>query len=110
MSELTHVEDVKKHVRIYISVFVALAVLTVVTVAVGYLELPIVPALIAALAIATVKAALVAGYFMHLVSEEKVIQWLVMMSLGLLIAMFVLFTVYYFDQDGGMLAWLVFGV
>lgn len=108
MSELTHVEDVKKHVRIYISVFVALAVLTVVTVAVGYLELPIVPALIAALAIATVKAALVAGYFMHLVSEEKVIRWLVMMSLGLLIAMFVLFTVYYFDQDRGMLAWLVF--
>ncbi len=108
MSELTHVEDVKKHVRIYISVFVALAVLTVVTVAVGYLELPIVPALIAALAIATIKGALVAGYFMHLISEEKVIRWLVMMSLGLLIAMFVLFTLYYFDQDGGMLAWLVF--
>lgn len=108
MSELTQVEDVKKHVRIYISVFVALAVLTVVTVAVGYLELPIVPALIAALAIATIKGALVAGYFMHLISEEKVIRWLVMMSLGLLIAMFVLFTLYYFDQDGGMLAWLVF--
>lgn len=108
MSELTHVEDVKKHVRIYISVFVALAVLTVVTVAVGYMELPIVPALIAALAIATIKGALVAGYFMHLVSEEKVIRWLVVMSLGLLIAMFVLFTLYYFDQDGGMLAWLVY--
>lgn len=103
MSDLTHVEDVKKHVRVYISVFAALAVLTVVTVGVGYLELPIVPALIVALAIATVKGALVAGYFMHLVSEEKVIRWLVFMSLGLVVAMFVLLTIYYYDQDRGML-------
>ena len=102
MSELTHVEDVKKHVRIYISVFAALAVLTVVTVGVGYIELPIIPALIVALVIATIKGGLVAGYFMHLVSEEKVIRWLVIMSLGLLVAMFLLFTLYYFDQIGGI--------
>lgn len=101
MSDLTHVEDVKKHVRIYITVFAALAVLTVVTVAVGYLHLPIIPALIVALAIALVKGGLVAGYFMHLVSEEKLIRWLVWMSLGLLVTMFALFTIYYFDQQGG---------
>lgn len=100
MSDLTHVEDVKKHVRIYIAVFAALAVLTVVTVGVGYLHLPIIPAMIAALVIATIKGGLVAGYFMHLVSEEKVIRWLVTMSLGLLVAMFLLFTIYYFDQIG----------
>ena len=103
MSDLTHVEDIKKHVRIYISVFIALAVLTVVTVAVGYLHLPIMPALIVALVIATIKGALVASYFMHLISEEKVIHSLVWLTLGLVIAMFAIFTIYYFDQDGALI-------
>lgn len=99
-SEAMHVEDVKKHVRVYIAVFGALAVLTVVTVAVAYLDLPIVLALIVALLIATVKGGLVAGYFMHLLSEKKLISSLVVLTLGLLVAMFFLFTVAYFDQDG----------
>ena len=73
MSDTHSLEEIKKHVRIYIAVFIALGVLTVVTVAVGYLELPMVPALILGLAIATVKAALVGMYFMHLVTEKKVI-------------------------------------
>lgn len=104
MSDLTHVEDVKKHVRIYIFVFAALAVLTIVTVGVGYLELPIVPALVLGLTIATIKGALVAGYFMHLITEKRLIQSLVVLSLGLLLTMFLLFTIYYFDQDGAELA------
>ena len=104
MSDLTHAEDIKTHVRVYISVFVALGVLTIVTVGVAYLELPIVPALIVALTIATAKGTLVALYFMHLISEEKVIRWLVGMSLGLLLTMFVLLTIYYYDQGGGILA------
>ncbi len=100
MSDLTHVEDVKKHVRIYITVFAALAVLTIVTVAVGYLHLPMIPALIVALVIATIKAGLVAAYFMHLVSEERLIRALVYMSLSLVVVMFILFTMYYYDQGG----------
>lgn len=100
MSDLTHVEDIKKHVRIYITVFAALAVLTIVTVAVGYIHLPIIPALVAALVIATIKAGLVASYFMHLISEERLIRSLVLMTLGLLLTMFVLFTLYYYDQGG----------
>lgn len=100
MSDMTHVEDIKKHVRIYITVFAALAVLTVVTVAVGYIHLPIIPALVVALVIATIKAGLVAGYFMHLLTEERLIRSLVFMTLGLVITMFVLFTMYYYDQGG----------
>lgn len=100
MSDMTHVEDIKKHVRIYITVFAALAVLTIVTVAVGYLHLPIVPALAVALVIATIKAGLVASYFMHLISEERLIRSLVFMTLGLLLTMFALFTMYYYDQGG----------
>ena len=66
-------EEVQRHTRIYISVFVALAFLTVVTVAVSYLHLPIVPAILVALTIALIKGSLVAAFFMHLISEKTVI-------------------------------------
>ena len=71
--ELTHAEDIKKHVRVYISVFVALLALTIITVTISYLNLSVVPAIIAALIIASVKGSLVASYFMHLISEKKLI-------------------------------------
>ena len=74
------IEEVKKHVRVYISVFAALAVLTVVTVAVSYLDLSTSNAIAVALLIATVKASLVALYFMHLISEQKAILWLLGVS------------------------------
>lgn len=69
----THEIDVKKHVRTYIAVFVSLMVLTLVTVAVSYLHLSIGWAVGVALLIATVKGSLVACYFMHLISERKLI-------------------------------------
>lgn len=66
-------EHFKKHIQGYIVVFVALMALTVVTVAVSYLHFPIHTAIIIALIIATIKGSLVACYFMHLISERKVI-------------------------------------
>ncbi len=81
---------VKPHVRVYVMVFVALAVLTVVTVAISYLHLPTVLAISVALVVASVKAGLVAGYFMHLVSEEKVILWLLLLCAAFLVALMVL--------------------
>lgn len=65
--------EIKKHVKIYISVFVALAFLTVVTVAVSYLHLPLHQAALVALCIATIKGSLVAMFFMHLISEKQII-------------------------------------
>jgi cytochrome c oxidase subunit IV len=65
--------DLKKHVRIYMLVFGSLMVLTLVTVGLKYLHLPTVPAILVALAIAMVKGSLVACYFMHLISERKLI-------------------------------------
>lgn len=66
-------EAIKKHVKIYIAVFVALAALTVVTVTVSYLHLPLWQAVLVALAIASLKASLVALFFMHLISEKQII-------------------------------------
>jgi cytochrome c oxidase subunit 4 len=68
-----HAADIDRHVRIYITVFVALMALTLVTVAVSYLDLPPAMAIAVALFVATVKGSLVACYFMHLISEKRLI-------------------------------------
>jgi len=65
--------DIDRHVRVYITVFVALMALTIITVAVSYLDLPPTMAIVVALFVATIKGALVACYFMHLISEKKLI-------------------------------------
>jgi cytochrome c oxidase subunit 4 len=79
MEHLAH-EDIRKHVRTYIVVFVALLALTIITVAVSYLHLDIVPAVIVALFIATVKGGLVASYFMHLISEKKLVYFALILT------------------------------
>ncbi len=68
-----HAADIDKHVRVYIIVFVALMALTLITVAVSYLDLPPAMAIAVALFVATIKGSLVACYFMHLISEKKLI-------------------------------------
>ena len=67
------VEEIKKETRTYILVFVALAALTIVTVAVSYLDLGFGAGLAVALLIASVKGSLVACFFMHLISERKLV-------------------------------------
>ena len=68
-----HAADIDRHVKIYISVFVALMVLTVITVGVSRLRLSVPMAVTVALLVAVVKGSLVACYFMHLLSEKKLI-------------------------------------
>ena len=87
MSELAHAEDIQKHVRVYVMVFAALAALTVVTVAVSYLQLSMVPALLVALFIACIKGGLVAAYFMHLISEKKVIISILLLTVAFFVPM-----------------------
>ena len=48
-------EEVKHHIKTYVLVFVALAFLTVVTVAISYLDLSVGPAVILALIVASIK-------------------------------------------------------
>jgi cytochrome c oxidase subunit 4 len=85
-----HAADIDKHVRIYITVFVALMVLTVVTVAVSYLHLPVPVAVAVALLVATVKGSLVACYFMHLISEKKLIYAVLALTVAFFIALLAL--------------------
>jgi cytochrome c oxidase subunit 4 len=68
-----HAADIDRHVRVYITVFVALMALTIITVAIARIHLPLPIAVSVALLVATIKGALVACYFMHLISEKKLI-------------------------------------
>ena len=68
-----HAVDIDRHVRVYITVFVALMVLTVITVAISRLHLSLPVAVTVALLVAIIKGSLVACYFMHLISEKKLI-------------------------------------
>jgi cytochrome c oxidase subunit 4 len=85
-----HAVDIDKHVRIYITVFVALLVLTIVTVAISRFHLPVHQAVTIALLVATVKGSLVACYFMHLISEKKLIYAVLALTVVFFIALLAL--------------------
>jgi cytochrome c oxidase subunit IV len=82
-------ESIRKEIRKYLYVFGALAVLTVITVAIAQLHLPTWQAVTLALIVASFKGGLVAAFFMHLLSERKLIYAVLA------------FTVFFF----GMLMW-----
>ena len=96
----TTAQDTSGHARTYLTVFGALAVLTVVTVTIGYLSLPVGLGITIALIIAAVKGSLVAAVFMHLASEVKPIYWLLIMTFFFLLVMFTLFIGAFMDQAG----------
>jgi cytochrome c oxidase subunit 4 len=85
-----HAVDIDRHVRVYITVFVTLMVLTIVTVAIARLHLPVPMAITVALIVATIKGALVAGYFMHLVSEQKLIYAVLALTVAFFIVLLAL--------------------
>ena len=82
-----HAADIDKHVRTYILVFVSLMVLTFVTVAVSYFHLPVKAAITVALIVASVKGSLVACYFMHLISEKKLILWVMLLTVAFFVVL-----------------------
>jgi len=89
-------EEFKKHLGQYYVVFVALLCLTAITVGVSYLKLNRPLAIAIALVIASVKAGLVAGVFMHLISEKKVIYAVLILTAAffLLVLLLPSFTVF----------------
>jgi len=85
-----HAADIDRHVRVYITVFVALMVLTIVTVAVSRVHLSVPMAVTVALVVATIKGSLVACYFMHLISEKKVIYAVLVLTAVFFVALLAL--------------------
>lgn len=90
-------EEIRAEARTYMMVFAALAALTIVTVAISYLDLGIGAAVVLALTVAVVKGSLVAAYFMHLISERKIIYGI----LGLTAFFFVMLMAISAGRTGG---------
>ena len=83
-------EEIKHHVKTYVIVFVALAFLTVVTVAISYLDLGVGASVVLALGVASIKGSLVACYFMHLIDEKVTIYWTLLATVAMfMVLMFV---------------------
>jgi cytochrome c oxidase subunit IV len=85
-----HHVDIDKQVKIYITVFVALMALTLITVAVSYLHLPPLAAISVALFVALVKGSLVACYFMHLIAEKKLIYAVLLVTIAFFVVLLAL--------------------
>lgn len=84
------VEEIRKETRGYVLVFVALAALTLVTVGVSYLHLSFGAAVALALFIASIKGSLVAAYFMHLISERKLVYAVLILTAVFFVALLLL--------------------
>ena len=80
-------DAIRKQTKVYIGVFLALMVGTVLTVAVSYFHLPVAAAILVALVIASFKGSLVAAFFMHLSHERKVIYWVLLLTVAFFIAL-----------------------
>ena len=74
-------EEIRREMRVYLIIFGALAVLTGVTVWACYgLQMPPGKAILIALLIAGTKGFLVAGFFMHLLNERKLIYGVLILT------------------------------
>ena len=94
------VEEIRRETRGYILVFVALAALTLVTVGVSYLHLSFGAAVGLALFIASIKGSLVAAFFMHLISERKLIYAVLVLTVVFFVALLLLPLGGYHDRLG----------
>ena len=79
--------DVAKELKIYKAIYFGLIALSVITVLASYIPASVALGIVIALIIASFKASLVAGFFMHLREEKPVILWLVGFTLFFFIAM-----------------------
>jgi cytochrome c oxidase subunit IV len=93
-------EEIRAHMKRYITVFVILLVLTVVTVAVSYVHLGTSGNVVVALLIAVFKASLVASFFMHLSSEKWTIYRFLIMTLIFVMGLMLLSLLAFTDPIG----------
>ena len=84
------VEEIKRETRVYRNVFLALAAFTAITVAISYMQVSFGVALALALLVATIKGSLVACYFMHLISERKLIYTVLLITAGFFLVLMLL--------------------
>jgi caa(3)-type oxidase subunit IV len=102
MSADDHSPDaVKKHIPVYLTVGAILFVGTIITVAARYLELSnVVLTVVIAVLIASVKSSFVAGVFMHLKGEKKII-WYTLFLTGVFFLVLMVLPVWTTEESVG---------
>ena len=86
---MSNSKNIKEEINQYIKIFIALGVLTVITVGIAYIEVgKMWIAVLLAMIVATMKGTLLAGFFMHLFHEKKIIYLFLGITLVLLCALF----------------------
>lgn len=93
-------EAVQKQIKLYLIIGLALFVGTILTVWVADLKVAIVTGIIIAVVIATIKSTLVAGYFMHLFHEAKLIYQVLFLTAVFIVVMIGLVMFAAYDQQG----------
>lgn len=95
-------EHIHGSIKTYWKVFAALTIGTILTVLAAVVHLWGVAAAIAvAVLIATIKGSLVAGFFMHLLSERRMIYWVLALTAFFFVVLIGLVMWTYRDQQGG---------
>lgn len=98
---MSQTHDIKQEIQRYWGVFVLLLTLTVLTVGISYLKFGLAVAIIVAISIALVKGSLVACFFMHLISEKKVIFVLLGFVVFFFLSLMLLIYASYFNLPEG---------
>ena len=80
-----NIEPIKKEIRGYVIIFIGIVSLSLTAVFINYLHLPLVAAIILTILIAAVQVFLAAGYFMHLLSEKKLVLYIVLTLTAILL-------------------------
>lgn len=92
MSNAHSHDEIKRHVKVYIAIFIALLAGTFITVWLNSVHFESYATTVGvALLVATVKATLVAGFFMHLISEKRAIYSMLAVTVFFFAAMMYLF-------------------
>ena len=92
--------DVATYTKTYVRVFSALLALTAITVAASRFHLTVPLAIAVALVIAALKGSLVASFFMHVITEQRVIFAALLLTVVLFAALIALPLLTTFDQIG----------
>jgi cytochrome c oxidase subunit 4 len=81
------IDHLKSQIKVYVGVFLALGVLTVLTVWASYLPINTTGHVVVALLIASLKAFLVAAFFMHLNAERPMIYQILIFTVVFFLAL-----------------------
>jgi len=91
-------DAIRRQTKIYMAVFAALMLGTIITVTVSYLHLSTPLTIAVALLIASIKGSLVAAYFMHLISERKAIYSILVLTVVFFVVLMFIPSFGNFDQ------------